>query len=178
MKALESIGYVTPKDYSKYLYFHLFRSKNYRLKYKLFVFGLLLLGGILIALGFYYRIKGLVLGGGAIILCFLMFFYTVNTNVKKICKSTAKIVRAKQHMRFGKNGLMLDLYFQNEEENEHDEIFFDELEKVYFAKDAIYVYIEKRSVLIIPKRNLKVTPEEARAFLEKYIPDQMLVICN
>lgn len=178
MKALESIGYVTPKDYSKYLYFHLFRSKNYRLKYKLFVFGLLLLGAVFITLGFSFRIKGLVLGGGAIILCFCMFFYTVNTNVKKICKSKAKVVRAQQHLTFGKNGFMLDLLFRNEEENEHDEIFFDELEKVYLAKDAIYIYVEKRSVLIIPKRNLKVTPEEARAFLEKYIPAQILVICK
>ncbi len=178
MKALESIGYVTPRDYSSYLYFHIFRSKNYRLKSKLFIFGMLLVGAILIALGLWSGEKGLVIGGGAIILCFFMFFYTVNNNVKRICNSKAKVVRAKQHMQFGKNGFMMDLLFQNEEENEHDEIFYDELEMVYDAKDAIYFYIEKRSVLIIPKRNLKITPEEARAFLIKYIPAQKLVICK
>lgn len=178
MKALESIGYVTPKDYTSYLNFHIFRSKNYRMKSKLFILGFALLGAIFIALGFLIGNKGLIIGGGAVILCLIMFFYTVNNNVKRICKSKAKIVRAKQHMIFGKNGLVLDLLFQDEAENEHDEIFYDELEKVYLAQNAIYLYVEKRSVLIIPKRNLKVTPEEARAFLEKYIPDQILVICN
>ncbi len=178
MKALESMGYVTPKDYSAYVKFHVLKGKYYRLKSALIVFGLVLLGGGLVAYGFMSRAKGLVVGGGAILLCLLMFFYTINTNVKRICNSKAKTVRAKQHVVFGKNGFALDLLFQNEEENEHDEIFFDELEMVYDAKTAIYLYIEKRSVIIIPKRNLKISPEEARAFLVKYIPSQKLIICE
>ncbi len=178
MKALESIGYVTPKDYSAYVKFHVLKGKYYRLKSALIVIGLVLLGGLLVAYGFLSRTKGLVVGGGAILLCLLMFFYTINTNVKRICNSKAKTVRAKQHIVFGKNGFSLDLLFKNEEENEHDEIFFDELEMVYDAKTAIYVYIETRSVIIIPKRNLKISPEEARAFLVKYIPAQKLIICE
>ena len=178
MKALESIGYVTPRDYSAYVKFHVLRGKYYRLKSALIVFGLVLLGSALVAYGFMTRSKGLVVGGGAILLCLLMFFYTINTNVKRICNSKAKTVRAMQKVTFGKNGFALDLLFQNEEENEHDEIFFDELEMVYDAKTAIYVYIEKRSVIIIPKRNLRISPEEARAFLVKYIPSQKLTICE
>ena len=70
------------------------------------------------------------------------------------------------------------LIMQNPEENEHDEIFYDELEAIYLTKHAIYVYIEKRSVIIIPKRNLKVTPFEAYSFLYKYIPKGKLILCR
>jgi hypothetical protein len=132
---------------------------------------------ILFALGFLRSVKGLWIIGGVLLLCVGMFFYTINVNVKRTCNSNAKTVRAKQNVTFGKNGFVFELLFNNEEENERDEIFYDELDAVYFAAKAIYLYIEKRSVIIIPKRNLNISPIEAREFLKKYIDPQKLVIC-
>lgn len=178
MKALESFGYVTPRDYSAYVKFHVLKGKYYRLKSFAIIFGLVILCAVLLLLGFVYSNKSLWIAAGAIILCLFMFGYTINVNVKRICNSKAKVIRAKQKTVFGKNGFVFDLIFDNEEENEHDEIFFDELECVYETKKAIYIYIEKRSVIVIPKRNLKISPAEAREFLIKYIPAQKLVICK
>ena len=177
MKALESFGYVTPRDYSAYVKFHVLRGKYYRLRAALIVGGLLLITAALFLVGYVLHQKVYWVAGGAVLLCFLMFFYTLNVNVKRVCNKQAKVVRAKQKTVFGKNGFVFDLIFQNEEENEHDEIFFDELEKVYVTKNAIYLYVEKRSVIVIPMRNLKITPAEALEFLKKYIPAQILVIC-
>ncbi len=175
---LESSGYVTPKDYSKFVKFHALRGKYYRVKSRGII--ALLLGAtiLLFYFGFVYAMKSLWIIGGIILLCMLMFVYTINTNVKRICNSNAKTVRAKQETVFGTNGFIFDLIMKNPEENEHDEIFYDELERIYLARTAMYIYIEKRSVIIVPIRNLKVTPSEALAFLQKYVPAEKLVICK
>jgi len=175
---LESFGYVTAKDYSKYVKFHVLKGKNYRVKTYLIVLGIVIAAALLVYYGLATRSKGLIIAAGAIVLAFCMFIYTINVNVKRICRSNAKTVRGKQETIFGKNGFVFNLIMQNEEENEHDEIFYDELEMVYLAKHAIYVYIEKRSVIIIPKRNLKVTPNEAYTFLKAFIPADKLTLCR
>ncbi len=177
MKAIQSEGYVSIADYKAFIKFHVLRGKYYRLKSAAIIFGIVLISAVLLTLGFLTHNKGLIIGGGAILLCLLMFFYTINVNVKRVCTSKAKTVRSIQKTVFGKNGFVFELICKNPEENEHDEIFFDELETVYVTKNTIYLYIEKRSVIIIPKRNLKITPEEAYKFLQKYIPAQKLVIC-
>lgn len=177
MKALESNGFVTPNDYSKYVRFNVIKGKYYRVKSVVFS---LLLVGLAIALtviGYVSEEKSLWIAAAAIVICASMFFYTINSNVKKACNNKAKVIRGKQHTIFGKNGFVFELLFDNEEENEREDVFYDELEAVYDTKDAIYLYIEKRSVIVIPKRNLNMTPAEARSFLEKYIPAQTLVIC-
>ena len=175
---LESSGFVTPKDYSRYVKFHVLKGKNYRVKTYLIVLGVVIAAALLLYYGLATRSKGLIIAAGAVVLALCMFIYTINVNVKRICRSNAKTVRAKQETVFGKNGFVFDLIMQNPEENEHDEIFYDELEAIYLTKHAIYVYIEKRSVIIIPKRNLKVTPFETYSFLYKYIPKGKLILCR
>ncbi len=177
MKPLESYGYVTPKDYNYFVRFNMLKGKYYRVKAFIGLAFAFLFSAFLIYMGFATKDKGYFIGGGAIMLCVLMLFYTINTNVKNHCNRQPKVIRANQKMVFGKNGFVFDLLFQNEEENEHSEIFYDELEAVYETKGYIYLYIEKRSVLIIPKRNLKISPSEARAFLQKYLPNQKFIIC-
>lgn len=177
MKALESLGFVTPRDYNSYVKFNIFKGRFYRLKSALAVISVVLLSIVFVLLGFAVVNKSFFIAGGAILLCLLMFFYTISVNVKNHCNSNAKIVRAKQKTVFGKNGFVFELLFDKEENNEHDEIFYDELDAVYDTKNAIYMYIEKRSVIIIPKRNLNMSPAEAREFLVKYIPAQILTVC-
>lgn len=176
MKAIESLGYVTPRDYNSYIRFNMLKGKYYRVKVCIVTISILLLTAFLFINGFLTSNKNLFIIGGVIILCSLMFLYTLNVNVKRVCNSNAKIVRAKQKTVFGKNGFIFDLLFDDEALNEHDEIFFDEIDAIYLAPKAIYIYIEKRSVIIIPKRNLTIEPYEAKAFLEKFIP-QKLIVC-
>lgn len=175
MKSLRSEGYVTPKDYSSYLKFNILKGKYYRFKALFLLLFLLSLCAFLVFLALATNERLYFIIGGIILLCALMFFYTVNVNVKNICNKNAKIIRAKQRTVFGKNGFVFELLFQNESENEFDEIFYDEVDNIYLAPKAIYVYIEKRSVIVIPKRNLSVTPNEAYEFLKRYCPEKLIV---
>ena len=177
MKALSSIGYVTPRDYSAYVKFNLLKGKYYRLKSAFLVLIIAVLSAFLILSGLANGNKNYFIFAGIIVLCSLMFLYTVNINVKNTCNKSAKIIRAKQRTEFGKNGFVFELMFENAEENEYNEIFYDEVDNIYLAPKAIYIYIEKRSVIVIPKRNISVTPKEAHDFLKKYVPEHKLIVC-
>ncbi len=180
MKAIESMGYVAIPDYKEFIYFNLFKGKNYRIKRAVTVALILLASAVSVFYFFKTGSKISLIIGGVLLLGMFMLVYNVNTNVKNHCKNKAKVIRAKQSNKFGKNGLIYELLYDSSaeaEENEYSEIFYDELETVYFAKNAIYLYIEKRSTIIIPKRNLNMSPQEALEFLKKYLP-QKLVICS
>ncbi len=175
MKSLKSEGYVTPRDYSSYLKFNLLKGKYYRIKAALVLLSIFLVTAFMFLLAIAKSDKLYFVIGGIILLCTLMFFYTVTVNVKNICNKNAKVIRAKQKTAFGKNGFVFELLFQNESENEYNEIFYEELDNIYLAPKAIYIYIEKRSVIVIPKRNLSVTPNEAYEFLKRYCPEKLIV---
>lgn len=177
MKPLKACGYVTPRDYSAYLKFNILKGKYYRIKVIAVIFSIVVICLWLLLAGLSYGNKSLWIAAGAIALCAFMFLYTVSVNVKRICNKSAKIIRAKQRSEFGKNGFVFELLFQNEEENEFNEILYDEIEKIYLAPKAMYIYIEKRSVIVIPKRNLEIAPIEARAFLQMFVPEEKLVVC-
>jgi len=177
MKALSSIGYVTPRDYSAYVKFNLLKGKFYRFKTMLVVLSIAILTIVLALMGLSSGNKNYFIVAGIIVLCSLMFLYTVSVNVKNTCNKSAKIIRAKQRTEFGKNGFVFELMFDNAEENEYSEIFYDEVDYIYLAPKAIYIYIEKRSVIVIPKRNLLVSPKEAHDFLMKYAPAHKVIVC-
>ncbi len=177
LKPLSAEGFVTPRDYNSYIKFNLLKGKYYRIKVICLTFLLVLLCGSLLYMGFAYNNKSLWIAAGAILLCVVMFFYTINVNVKRVCNKSAKVIRAKQKVQFGKNGFVFELLFQNEEENEYNEIFYDEIDFIYLAPKAMYIYIEKRSVIVVPKRNINIAPIEAVAFLKEFVPDHKLVIC-
>lgn len=174
---LKSEGYVTPMDYNHYIRFNLLKGRYYRLKIIAIVFAIAVTCITLLLYGFAASNKGFWIAAGAILLCVVMFFYTLNVNVKRVCNSSAKVIRAKQRTEFGKNGFVFELIFKNNEENEYNEILYDEIDCIYLAPKAIYIYIEKRSVIVIPKRNINIAPIEARAFLAKFVPDHKLVVC-
>ncbi len=176
MKAIKSEGYVTVKDYNSYARFNVFKGKYYRIIMTLLGLLLFLVCVAMVVVGFAYGIKTLWILAGVLALCVLMFFYTLSVNVKNTCRRNSDIVRAVQKTMFGKNGFVVDLVFKDESKNEQYEILYDEVEKIYLTRDAIYIYVEKRSAIVIPKRNLKIEPAEALEFLKKYAP-QKLVIC-
>jgi len=177
LKPIRSEGYVALKDYAAYTRFHILKGKYYRIKTIFLILAILTISAYLAIYALTSGEHKYLVIAGVLLLCTGMFFYVINMNVKNICKKNAKTVYAIQKTEFGKNGLVLDMLFKNPEENEHYEIFYDEVERIYFAPKAIYVYIEKRSAIVIPKRNLKINPYEARCFLQEYIPPQKLVVC-
>ena len=177
MKSIKSEGYVTPKDYVHYLRFNMLKGKYYRLKCVAFFVSVAVAVVWLLLAGLQTGNKNMWIIAGVILLCIGMFFYTVNNNVKRLCNKSAKVVRATQCTEFGKNGFVFELRFQDPSENEFNEILYDEVEMIYLAPHAMYIYIEKRSVVIIPKRNLQITPNEALEFLEKFVDAQKVCVC-
>ena len=177
LKPLSAEGYVTPRDYNAYLKFNLLKGRFYRIKVIALAFVLAILCAALFFFGWVYGNKTYWIAAGAILLCVFMFFYTVNTNVKRVCNKSAKVIRAIQKVDFGKNGFVFELKFKNQEENEYNEIFYDEIDYIYLAPKAIYIYIDKGSVIVVPKRNINIAPIEAHAFLAKFVPPQKLVVC-
>ncbi len=176
MKAIRSEGYVTVKDYNSYARFNVFKGKYYRIIMTVLALLLLVVCVSLLVFGFLMAEKKLWILAGALVLAVAFFFYLLSVSVKNTCKLNADTVRAVQKTVFGKNGFVVDLVFKDESKNERYEILYDETEKIYLTRNAIYIYVEKRSAIVIPKRNLKIEPSEALAFLKQYAP-QKLVIC-
>ncbi len=177
MKALESLGYVTPRDYTAFVKFNLLKGRYYRLKVALCIFAISAVCISLAVCGIAYWNKTLLIVAGAILLCCVMFVYTLNVNVKRVCNSNTKAVRAQQKAVFGKNGFIFEMLFKDEAENERDEIFYDELDLICVAPRAIYLYVEQRSVIILPYRNLNMSRKDAEAFLTRYAESHKLIVC-
>ena len=176
MKAIRSEGYVTVKDYNSFARFNVFKGKYYRIKMILLGILLFVVCAALVVAGFLTGSKKMWILAGAILLAVLFFFYLLSVSVKNTCKMNSATVRALQKTEFGKNGFVVDLIFKDETKNERYEILYDEIEKIYLTRDAMYIYVEKRSAIVIPKRNLKIEPSDALAFLKEYAP-QKLAIC-
>lgn len=175
MKALESLGFVAAGDYSAYVKFNMFKGRYYRIKGIILAVMLTLACLILAFYGLATGNKGFIIAAGALLLCCAMFGYIIKVNVRNYCKSRASLVRAKQKVIFGKNGLVHELMLSPE--SEINEYFYDSLLKVYDTRNAIYLYFDTKSVIILPKRNLNMSPAEARSFLQSFIPAQKLVVC-
>ena len=176
MKSIKSNGYVTVKDYNAYARFNVFKGKYYRIKMAVLAALLVFVCAALLILGFLMGEKKMWILAGALLLSVLLFFYLLSVSVKNTCKLNSATVRARQETMFGKNGFVVDLVFNDATKNERYEILYDEIEQLYLTRDAMYIYVEKRSAIIIPKRNLKIEPSEALEFLKKYAPHK-LVIC-
>lgn len=175
MKALESFGFVAIADYSAFVRFNIFKGKYYRIKMMCLAFIMAVICIYFALVGIYTRTTKYIIIAGVVLLCCGMFGYVVRVNVRNFCKSRAKIVKAKQKVVFGKNGIVHDLML--EPEPERNEYFYDELKMIYDTKGALYLYFDKKSVLILPKRNLNMTNEETRAFLLKIVPHHLLTFC-
>lgn len=177
MKALESLGYMKPDHYKEYVIFNFLKTKYHRIL-KLIISAVYSLSAVaLLIYGFSSKNKTVMWVSVALLVLGALFIYSINRNVKAICRSNAKLMRGVQHVKFGKNGFIFNLIFKKESENEHYEVTFEEIMKIYDAPKAFYVYINKRSVVIIPKEYLCCTISEAEKYLETYCPAEKLVKC-
>ena len=176
MKPFESFGVLGQRDYGIFLRFNLLKGKYYRV---ITLAIALLYTALIIALaviGLNNSNRDLVLTAGILLLCAGMAAYVIKVNVRNICRKHIKAMKGKQHILFGKNGLIFELLYEKEEDNEYTDILYDELDKVYETKAYYYIYVDKRTVLIAAKRNLRIPNSEAREFLQSFIPDKF-VIC-
>lgn len=176
MKPFESYGKLNKNDYATYMRFAMLKGKYHRVK-TLAAALLLTAGVITLALcGLLYSRKELLIIAGILLLCAAMFAYMIKTSVKNVLAKNAKAARGIQHVLFGKNGFIFELLYENEADCEYNDVLYEELEKVYETKAHFFIFMDKRSAIIVPKRNLRITAAEARGFLQKFIPDKF-VIC-
>ncbi len=176
-KPFESFGFVTPRDYGAYVRFNLLKGKYYRLKALLAA--LLLTAAIIVlaVFGINTGRRDLRIYSGILLLVTAMFAYVIKVNVRNICRKNAKTVRGKQHVLFGKNGFIFELLFENKADDEYTDVLYDEIDVIYEATNCFYIYVDKRTVIIVPKRNLRVSLAESRGFLQSFVGDKF-VICR
>ncbi|MBO4452513.1 MAG: YcxB family protein [Clostridia bacterium] len=177
MKPFETFGYLNQKDYGTFVRFNIVRGKYYRVKAA--VIGVLIVGAVaaLAVAGIVNSNRDLLIAAGALLLSTAMFAYIVKVNVKNICASNARSVKGKQHILFGKNGFIFELLYSKEEDNEYTDVLFDEISKIYETKRYFYIYIDKRTIFIAPKRNLRVSDDEARECIQSLVAPEKFVRC-
>ena len=176
MKPFESFGKLNKTDYTVFVRFGMLKGKYYRLYALLSALALTAWVITLAALGLRSRDKELLISAGILLLCAGVLAYMIKTTVKNAISKNAKAARGTQHVLFGKNGFVFELLYENESDCEYTDILYEEIYRVYEMQAYFFIYIDKRTAVIVPKRNLRVSAQEARAFLQKFIPDKF-VIC-
>lgn len=173
---LVSKGKVVPNDYVEFARFNAFKGKYYRIKVRAVPVVSCLVG---IPLGLFgLVVQQYILAIAAFIILFST--YTLMSSYKNKGKRmfvvNKKFAGAIHHVVFGKNGFINEVTY-TDGTTEHNEYLFTEVEKIYFAPAAIYIYMDKSAVFILPSGNVKVTKDEALAHLLEYVPEEKLVVC-
>lgn len=176
IKPLVSKGKVVPNDYVEFARFNAFKGKYYRIKVRAVPIVSCLIG---IPLGLFGLIvQQYLLAIAAFIILFSTYslMSSFKNKGKRMFVVNKKFAGAVHHVVFGKNGFINEVTY-SDGNTEHNEYLFGEVEKIYFAPAAIYIYMDKSSVFILPSHNVQVTKEEALAHLLKYVPEDKLIIC-
>ena len=171
----ETFGYVTQKDYGAFVRFNILKGRFYRLKA---AFAALVLAAAvitLLALGLATKNRDLMIAAGIILLSAGMGAYMIKVQVRNVCRRNAKAVRGKQHILFGKNGLIFELKYQNSEDDEYTDVLYEEIDFIYETRGYYYIYVDKHTIMIAPKRSLRVSVDEANRFLQEFVPDKYVV---
>ena len=174
----ESFGYVAKPDYAKYVRFNMLKGKYHRPKAYAAAFVLTVAVVALAVAGVNSKNTSLLILSGILLLCAGMFAYVIKITVNNICAKNAKAVRGKQHVLFGKNGFIFELLYKNEADNEYTDVLFEEIDSVFETKGAagyFYIYIDKRTVIIVPKRNLRIDPLSAREYIQELLPEKFFI---
>ncbi|MBR0232189.1 MAG: YcxB family protein [Clostridia bacterium] len=176
MKPFESFGKLNKNDYAAFVRFGMLKGKYHRV-YALLAALALTAGVIALALvGVARKNKEALICAGILLLCAGMLAYMIKTTVRNVMAKNEKAARGTQHVLFGKNGFVFELLYDKGSDSEYTDVLYEELERVYETKGHFIIYIDKRTAIIVPKRNLRVSPGSAREFLQKFIPDKF-VIC-
>ena len=176
MKPLVSKGKIVPNDYVEFARFNMFKGKYYRVKIKALPIIACLIGIPVALFGiitreYYYAIAAFVL-----IFSIYSLMSSFKNKGKRMFVVNKKFAGATHHVVFGKNGFINEVTYADGN-LEHNEYLFSEVERIYFAPAAIYIYMDKSSVFILPSANVLVSKDDAIAHLRKFVPEDKLVVC-
>lgn len=158
-KYLFSSGKVVLSDYREYSTFNLCRGKFSRVIRTAVVMWLVLACLFVAVVGFMAQNTMLILIGGIILLCLGSFFALLRRQVKTVCIKKQQYLYATHEVRFGKNGLIYSVLFDPahnpyKQEDTQDDFFYTDFFRVYETGGFFYLYLDKKSTVIVPKRNM------------------------
>ncbi len=158
-KYLVSSGKIVLSDYREYSTFNLCRGKFSRVIRTAVVMWIVLICLYLAAVGFASKNTMFILIGGIVLLCLGCFFALLRKQVKTVCLKKKQYLYATHEVRFGKNGLIYSVLFDPEhnpykQENTQDDYFYTDFFRVYETGGFFYLYTDKKTAIIVPKRNM------------------------
>ncbi len=176
MKALESIGQVIANDYVEFARFNTFKGKLYRVTIKAIPIFACLIGIPMALFGLIFRQYPYAILAFVLLFSAYSLMSSFKNKGKRMFVANARFAGATHHVVFGKNGFINEVTFKDGT-TDHNEYYFEETMKIYYAPQAIYIYMDKGSVFILPKRNFNIEEKEALAHLVRFVPDYKLVVC-
>lgn len=158
---------LTPEIFQCWANFHLWRCKNPRLKKSMVCFCVFAAAVLLAALGLQLNQNVLIIAGGAVLLCMLVFGYSMKTAIKRNIASAKDLINDPYHFCLAPTGLIVEI--KHPDGDERHDFFYEEIENVYDTNDCLYVYRSKDSCMLIPIGCLDATPEQVREFIQSKI---------
>ena len=158
-KYLISRGKVVLSDYREFSTFNLCRNRFSRVLRTLFVVWVVAISAYLAVVGFLSQNSKLILIGGVLLLCLGSFFALLRKHVKTVCVKKQQYLYATHEVQFGKNGMIYSVLFDPahnsyKQADTQDDFFYSDFMAVYETRGFFYFYIDKKSTIIVPKRNM------------------------
>lgn len=176
MKPLVSKGKIVVKDYIEFARFNMFKGKFYRIKIRALPVIACLIGIPVALFGLIYQQYIYALAAFVLLFSVYTLMASFKNKGKRMFVVNKRFAGAVHHVVFGKNGFINEVTLADGS-TEHNEYLFSEVEKIYLAPSAIYIYMDKSSVFILPSGNVQITRDEAVAHLLKFVPEDKLVVC-
>ena len=161
MKRLHARGKIVLSDYREYAYFNLFRNRFSRVLRTMTMLVIVLVAVYLFLVGFSAQSSLFVVGGGAVLLSLGSFVFMFRRNVKNVCTKRKPFLYASHEIRFGGNGMVYSVLYDSEHNphkwaDSHVEYLYKDFFRVYENGGFFYFYTDKKSAIILPKRNMTV----------------------
>ncbi len=180
MKYLTARGKIVLSDYREYMNFHLFRGRWSRVLRSLVILAVLLVCVYLILLGIQLRNTMLLLLAGILLLCFCMFFFLLRKYVKDLCMKRKPFLYATHEICCGGNGLIYSVFYDPEHNPQHlpdsqQDYLYSGFCRIYETGGFFYFYPDRKSAIILPKRNMPPADSlRLRSLLKKELGKQFI----
>lgn len=166
MKHLYARGKIVLSDYREYMNFQLFRGRFSRYLRALVLLAVLLLALYLLLVGVQSRQTVLIVLGGITLLCLAMFVFLLRKYVKDLCVKKKPFLYATHEVQCGGNGLIYSVCYDSAQNPQHlqdsrQTYLYKDFFRVYETGGFFYFYVNKKSAVILPKRNM--TPADSIA---------------
>ena len=177
---LTARGKIVLSDYREYMNFNLFRGKFSRLIRGFVMFAVVLACLLVLLAGIQVQSTMLVLSAGIALLCFCMFFYLLRRTVKQTCLKQKPFLYATHEVQCGGNGLIYSVLYDPEHnpqklpDSQQDHLY-ESFFRVYETGGFFYFYPDKKSAIILPKRNMTLQDgQRLRTLLQKELGDRFV----